>query len=173
MSFKNNLTFTSKLFFLTAVLTCGFYGQKTFKYFYRNYQGYCGETDVRFSDPEKIDRAIEHLFIFYPKDERKLNRFLKMEGLSQLELSSKKKPLLYKGVPDFLKINEDCCRVVFRPTDVEAAPATIFEKMTGSVSSFVEIKYFLRYTDDLNKIHAKKSEVTYAINNCGVVWNKN
>lgn len=142
-------------------------------YSYRNYQGHCLETSLKTNDRTIINNAIANLFIYYPKDEKSLRYFLRASGASDSAISLSSKPINYGSIAEFTKLNNDCCQILSRPIDIEASPASFFERITGSVSSFVQVRYLLRYFDKAGQMQQRQMEVTYAVNNCGVVWNKN
>ena len=159
---------------LATVLLFGVYGAaKVFFYSQRNYEGFCHGSDFLLNDQSKIDHAIEHFFRYYPKNEKELTEFLKFEGMRGLEIQPGNRPIPYKGVPEFKSVNENCCRVLSQPEDMETSNATLFDRITGSVSSYVQINYTIRYIDAHAINYSQKAQVTYAINNCGLVWNKN
>jgi len=169
----NFLRKARRCIFATILLFGIYSAAKLFLYSQRNYEGFCHGSDFRLNDQAKIDRAIEHFFRFYPKNEEELTRFLKFEGMRGLKIQPGNVPIPYKGVPEFKSVNENCCRVLSQPEDMEASRATLLDRITGSVSSFVQINYTLRYIDTHGIDHSQKAQTHYAINNCGLVWNKN
>lgn len=138
---------------------------------YRNYQGYCSQTGALPPDAEKIDRGIEHLLGYYPKDGRTLDRFIAdMPALRATSVEGSKVPIPYLGIEDFKSVNKDCCRVVAVPRDPEQPRLDWPSRLLGSGASYVEIRYRLRYIDANGKRVEAEREVTYAIANCGRVW---
>jgi len=145
-----------------------------FKLFYdgkRNYQGICSETQVKLSDAEKINLAIEALISYYPKDERVLNNFLREVANPESEKLSGKKPIPYKDLDDFHDYNKDCCEVLPQSKDIDSPPVNIIDRLSGSLSSFVKVKYKIRYFDEFRNKQKVASEVTYRISNCGYIHN--
>lgn len=140
-------------------------------YSYRNFKGYCSATQTRLTDAEKIDRAIARLFVDYPKDERDLNHALKKLHEPVSGASGQVNPLLYRSLKDFKKLNVDCCTVLSEPDDSDAAPVALYDRISGGISSFVRINYKLRYVDEFGSERQEQLKATYAISNCGIVFN--
>lgn len=157
-----------KFFF---ILVCVWYAINLFRYGYRNYQGYCSQAQSQLSDSDRIDRAIEYLLKFYPKDEKALNILLEHEHAANSELLRKKNPIIYEGISDFKEKNDGCCNVLAQSDDIDAAPTTFLEKISGTGSFFVKVNYRIRYLDEFKNEKQQEAEVTYAISNCGVVSN--
>jgi len=138
----------------------------------KNYSGYCSRTDAKIADDVKINFAIKNLLTKYPEDNKRLLLFLG----EPKEFKNPKVPLAYIPIPyssekQFKEVNVDCCHVLHQPRDSDGIPAGFFDRLMGMKSSFIEIKYLVRYFDENGKIQKNKRTVTYAITNCGVVWN--
>jgi len=109
---------------------------------YSNYLGECSDTKTRVTDKEKIDAAIEKIFSYYPKNNQELHRWFAMPYLSAREGATPERyPIPYKDLEEFKAINPDCCRVVRQPSDVEDAPAALFDQLAGTKGSFVEVHF--------------------------------
>ncbi|MDN2701265.1 hypothetical protein O0881_04545 [Janthinobacterium sp. SUN100] len=139
---------------------------------YRNFQGYCSETNALISDEKKIDLAIIELFKYYPKTNSELRRrFDRNASPLSTEMAGENYPVPYKNISEFKDLNKNCCRVTQQPSDIEDARATLFDRAMGTKSSFVEIRYFILYIDSTGKRKMLQRETMYAITNCGIVWN--
>ncbi len=77
----------------------------------------------------------------------------------------------YDDLADFKRHNADCCRVLRQVQGLEEVPASFFDRIMGTASSFVEIRFVVRYRDASGRQFERKRSVSYPITNCGVVWN--
>lgn len=135
---------------------------------YRNYQGYCHKTNEKVSEQKKIINSVDTFLKFYPKDEKafstRMNREMNTSNIIYY-------PIAYANADDFKAKNPDCCTVIRQPDDIEDASTTFMDRIFGSKESFVKIKYILRYRTSLAPYLERTQTVTYAVNNCGTVWN--
>jgi hypothetical protein len=138
---------------------------------YSNYQGYCSGLRDPLSEDRKINMAIKYLMQFYPKDETELRRFIRSSKGLAVSDTLNYAPVAYKSVEDFRKINKNCCRVLWQVVGVEDVPASLFDRIMGTKSSFVEIEYLLRYRDSVGVFYELNRRTVYPITNCGKVWN--
>jgi len=137
----------------------------------RNYMGYCAATGVRQSDDERIRRAIEHFLIAYPKDEQSLSRYFQMDSdASGTAHRIKGTPIPYINAAQFRELNPDCCSVTPTPAELEHPPSAWLDRVFGATSSFVNIRYRLRYHDQEGVAKDEVKHTTSAISNCGHVW---
>ena len=138
---------------------------------FQNYLGYCSRTSTRVPDEEKIRLAISFFLEYYPKDNSSLRRFLiNNENYSSKDATEKYKPITYLGIDHFKKTNPDCCQVLRQPKTFDIGPASLIDRVLGGKSSFVEIRYLLKYFDAAGNIKQSEDNVTVAITNCGYVW---
>ncbi|ATA25954.1 hypothetical protein BIY26_11220 [Brenneria goodwinii] len=125
-----------------------------------NYFGFCFETYKRLSDEEKITIALRNTQAHY--------RSTLYGGTRELS-NATTPPFPYKDIAHFRQANPDCCRI----TNVQERlgyQITLGDRLWGSISSFVEVKYQTFYLDANNQRASKTVTEFVAISNCGHPW---
>lgn len=166
---KNSLHYLYWLIIIVVISICGL---SIFHSGYLNFQAYCSATGKRLTDQEKIELAIISLLKYYPKTQHQLARYYDAETRPTKEqMNEKSMPLLYRNVSDFKRLNPSCCQVTQQPDGFEFPRATILDRASGSKSSFVSIKFLLRFKGEDGHLISRQLRFTVAIKNCGLVWN--
>lgn len=79
--------------------------------------------------------------------------------------------ILYKNPDEFLLINSDCCTFLNRGK--KGYTPTFYQKASGTISRFLEIKYLVRLKSDQKNKHKNLHAIYVGISNCGRIWNGN
>lgn len=129
-----------------------------------SYSGYCFAEGRYLSDAEKVRVAVADVLKKYPPsvELRKHHPDAKIVGYLPPE-----KPIFYRDVDEFLALNPGCCAITLRRKELEDSGARFEDKLTGTVSSFVGMDYWVLYWDDDNKEQAIKTEGYLPLSNCG------
>lgn len=132
---------------------------------YFNYSGYCFDERRYLSDAEKINLAVRGVMGTYLSG---IQYEEKVNARREAANNSKKHYIPYRNIEEFFSLNPNCCKVTkeFHDRDGEVKVG-FFDRITGSISDYVVVKYFSRYLDDQG-IEQKNLITTYpAISSCG------
>ena len=157
---------------------------------YMNYQGYCWKEGRYLTEQEKIYRSILGILREYPPAVIPVETYETNNGdvarktISIEEIKKKKwwgqtppeRPLAYNNVDDFLRNNPNCCQIRgdqnFHKTSEFGVPS-LFDLVTDTESSYVRVRYWVRYIDDGKE---KRLQTNYyaGLSNCGKPsWHSN
>jgi hypothetical protein len=131
-----------------------------------NYKGYC-EIERRYlSEDEKLNIAIKSILATYPP----VIDIYEMRGDAQakVDVNIPKNPLYYKSVEEFLEVNQNCCKQSF--DEIDYIDNVLIFRAMGKLSSIFNIRYKVRYFNDIGDVSVQYSERTIAITNCGRAW---
>lgn len=126
-----------------------------------NYHGYCFEQKKYLSQQELQRSVIAALLKHYPPA---VERSPIAGGWSQ---SVPARFVPYQDVEHFLSSNPNCCSVSQTRKELEGSGATLMEKLTGTVVSFVDLNYTVRYWDKQNIFQESQIKSFQAVSNCG------
>lgn len=132
---------------------------------YMNYQGHCWEERRYLTKQEKIHRAIEDVLRRYPpgviptvrleENGRLVEKIISIDDFRNKVLDGRsytmpKTPVFYSSVDDFLQKNPNCCelrgdRNFFNKS--EFGGPSFFDLVTGGVSSYIRIRYWVKYME--------------------------
>lgn len=133
-----------------------------------NYAGYCHAEHRFLSDEEKIHSAVQFVLNRYPPTiSKKID--VTVNGVAQKSdyWYPPENPVMYKDINDFMAINPGCCRLSMRTG--EGSPLSLLDRITGYASTFVIVKYDVRYKE--NGIEKSQMDSTaVAVRNCGNAW---
>lgn len=130
----------------------------------RNYAGYCEAESRYLTDEEKINIAITDTLRSYPPP---LPKYGSDGGTRKVvDIRPPAEPINYADLEEFLRLNKDCCALTKEVR--EGQSVTPISRLTGRISTFVTVKYLVRYRDHQGNIVSEPSETFRAISNCGL-----
>jgi hypothetical protein len=125
-----------------------------------NYAGYCHIQGRVLPEEERVRIAIEDVLQTYPPPVRTPPESRNMERPTR--------PIPYAGVEAFRTSNPDCCEVVDELPEGYSPPLSA--RMRGQFSSFVRLKFRVRYLTNTGVEAEQLVERHVAISNCGRPW---
>jgi hypothetical protein len=134
-----------------------------------NYTGYCHAEGRYLSDEEKINSAIRFALYGYPPSISKEIE-VNVNGTTQKHeyWYVPENPIKYKDIDDFMAINPGCCKLSMRTGEGDAP--SFLDRITGYVSTYVIVKFKVRYFDEQHLEKFANSGVAVAVKNCGESW---
>ena len=132
---------------------------------HKNYSGYCFSEGKYLTDAEKVRVAVADELAHYPPENISIysEEWKRRHWANQLP----GEPIRYKDVDDFLTQNPDCCEISLTRKELEWSGARFTDRVTGTVNSFMGLKYWVRSRDNDGKIHEIKNLNYTALSNCG------
>jgi hypothetical protein len=156
------------VFILIVILSCiGYVGWKITP----NLMGYCKKEMRYLTDEEKIDSAIKYVMKSYhpvveiPKKHED-NDVRMDEHKIHYELA--KNPIYYNSIEEFKAINKDCCTLA--EDDGSGYRGGFYNRASGGLSTYVLVRYKVRYFDSDNEVKEKNTDLTVAVSNCGMAY---
>ncbi len=146
-------------FLVTLVFIAGIYIARL------SYTGYCFSEGKYLSDQEKLRLVVVHVLKEYPP--RLIVTYSEEDKRNHAGPRPSGKVIAYQDVDEFLLVNTPCCEVTKARKEYENSGPTFMEKLTGTVSSFVGMDYWVRYWGDAGKAKSIKTLGFYPISNCG------
>jgi hypothetical protein len=133
-----------------------------------NYTGYCHAEGRYLSDEEKINSAVQFVFNRYPPTisktiEKDVNGIMQKSDFWY----APENPIMYKDIKDFIDFNPSCCTLSMR-TGEGSAPSFL-DRITGYVSTYVIVRYKVRYLENSNEKY-QIDRTAVAVRNCGASW---
>lgn len=138
---------------------------------YFNYSGYCFEQGRYLSDAEKIDLAARNVMGFY-RARIDYEKAREKRDISQGRPGNEQPKVYipYQDINEFFLLNPECCKVTKEFHDGDGFVAVEFwDRITGSVSDYVTVEYFVRYRDLQGLEHRELIKTHPIISNCGRV----
>ena len=126
-----------------------------------SYHGYCFSQGRYVPESEKVRIAVARLLETYPPAATNVPL-----GSNWWQPIPPNKPIHYLDVDEFLAINHDCCKVVPIEKYIEGGHLTLLERVTGTATQVVEIRYLVRHRDDINKPQSFPTKANLQITNC-------
>jgi uncharacterized protein YxeA len=131
-----------------------------------NLKGYCKRKYRYLTDEEKIDIAIEYIMDGYPPVIDILER--QGEDIVRVDVNQPKNPIYYDSIEEFKIINKECCQLT--EEDGSGYQVSFFTRARGDFSTYVRVRYKVRYINSENELSEEKKERFVAITNCGTAW---
>lgn len=129
-----------------------------------NYWGFCWHERSILTPERKIDAAILRVIARYPPV---LEAFYRTgQGTGVVSYRRPQRPINYRDIADFKRINPNCCALVVRGR--EGWRPSFIQRITGAVSALVQVKYEVRYESDHGVVSTTPHETFVPISNCGV-----
>lgn len=134
-----------------------------------NYVGYCHAEHRFLSDEEKINSAIEFALYGYPPSISKEIE-VNVNGVFQKREHwyIPEHPIKYQNLKEFMLINPECCRLSMQTG--EGGMPSLLDRITGYVSTYVIVKFKVRYLDEQQVEKYGDAGLAIAIKNCGQSW---
>jgi hypothetical protein len=133
-----------------------------------NYTGYCHAEGRYLSDEEKIDSAVQHVLAGYSTSVEFPVKIVNGSFQRGPKWDKSRNTIRYKDANEFFEENPDCCK--FSMVIGEGYTASIIDRIFGYISTFVTIRYKVRYFDDDNIERYNDGGQAVAIKNCGQAW---
>ncbi|MGN5220455.1 hypothetical protein [Aeromonas veronii] len=131
-----------------------------------NYYGFCFKECRKLSEKEQISIAIDYLLKIYPPV---IDVYKESNGKAVVaERNIPSNPIYYGNAAEFAYLNKDCCRVT--RTARKGYAVRLEHRLLGSASTFVEVRYEVKYVDKSNIVRSVKKVNYVAISNCGNPW---
>jgi hypothetical protein len=131
-----------------------------------NLKGYCKKENRYLTDEEKIDSAIEYILSGYPGVVDILEK--QGEDIVRVDVNIPKKPIYYNSIEEFKTINKDCCRLF--DFGINGDQAGFITRANGGLSTYVRVRYKVRYYNGDNELIEDMKEILVAVTNCGRGW---
>lgn len=158
------MKYIKRFFGVSALLAIGF----AVWWMGMNYNGYCHAEGRYLSDEERINSAVQYVLDRYPPT---ISKQIEVNDNGVVQKRdywyAPEKPVMYKDINDFMLINPECCRIGMSAG--ESGPANVLDRLTGYVSSYVIVRYKVRYLEEKNEKYAMDGTAV-AIKNCGRAW---
>lgn len=132
--------------------------------------GYCYKQRRFLTNQEKIEIAVKEIIRSYPPVVTA--NITINNGKSATRWFAPKNFIPYQSSDEFFKINKDCCEVTeHRKGDFwqKGEKLSLFEKLFGFTSSYIRIRYQVRYFDENGKLTINYVEPYIAISSCGKI----
>lgn len=124
------------------------------------YQGFCWQKGMVLAPEYKIDAAIHSVLASYPPV---LETFRSTgQGAGVVSYRKPKRAVAYHDISEFKRMNPDCCALVMH--DREGWTPSVFQRVTGQVSSLVMVRYQVRHGE---RGVAITHEDYIRVSNCG------
>ncbi|HNE26465.1 MAG TPA: hypothetical protein PLH12_04925 [Pseudomonadales bacterium] len=140
-----------------------------------NYAGYCHAEGRFLSDQEKIYSAVKYVMPHsYPRTIKR-QRNISINGVIGKSdyLYENKKPIKYKDEQDFLALNPDCCTLSMKIGEIgEIERPAIIDRVTGYFSTYVTVRFKIRFLDENNKESFGEGSSSVSVTNCGKSWSR-
>jgi hypothetical protein len=128
-----------------------------------NYYGYCHAEGRFVPDAEKIDAAVTRVLWAYPPP---LPIYRIENGQRKLvDIRSPANPIPYANRDEFLRENPNCCTLT--DTEREGQEVTLMSRLTGKISTYVTVRYQVKYRNAAGDTIVEPSQTFRAIDNCG------
>lgn len=132
-----------------------------------NYAGFCFAERRFLSDEEKIKIAIKYILSTYPPvidlfEERN-------EIVVKIGRNTPADPIRYDSMEDFLSQNPSCCKIT-KTMERSGYTVRLEHKLLGSVNTFVELKFKVKYVDEKGIVRTAMKTRYVAVSNCGHPW---
>jgi hypothetical protein len=85
-----------------------------------------------------------------------------------VDVNIPKKPIYYNSIEEFKAINKDCCRLF--DFDMNGDQAGFITRASGDLSTYVRVRYKVRYLNSDNELIEDMKEILVAVTNCGRGW---
>lgn len=128
-----------------------------------NLKGYCEKEHRYLTDEEKINSAIQYILSGYPSVVDILEK--QGEDIVRVDMNIPKKPIYYNSIEEFKAINKDCCRL--SDLDINGDQAGFITRARGGLSTYVRVRYKVRYLNSANELIEVMMEILVAVDNCG------
>jgi len=133
-----------------------------------NYAGYCHKEGRFLSDEEKIHSAIRYVLAGYPPSISNVEVIVNDAFQRGPSWAKPKNTIKYKDVDEFQEINPNCCKLSM--VIAEGVRSSFIDRIAGYFSTFVIVRYKVRYFDDNNVEKHNDGGQAVAIKNCGQAW---
>lgn len=125
-------------------------------------QGFCWQKGIVLASEYKIDAAIHSVLASYPSV---LESFRPTgQGIGMVSYRKPKRAIAYQDISEFKCMNPDCCALVVH--DREGWTPSVFQRVTGQVSSLVMVGYQVRHREG-GDVVATTHEDFIPFSNCG------
>lgn len=159
------MKYIKRFFGVSALLAIGF----AVWWMGMNYNGYCHAEGRYLSDEERINSAVQYVLASYPQSVSNVEVIVNDAFQRGPNWVKPKQTIKYKDVGEFLEINLNCCELSMA-LGVEAEPTSLLDRITGYISTFVIVRYKIRYLDDDNIEKYNDGGQAVSIKNCGQAW---
>jgi hypothetical protein len=135
-----------------------------------SYSGFCCTQGRYLSDEEKINIAVQYFLAAYPPVIE--HEVVNPDGSRKQVTAPPPQAVRYRDVDEFFRLNPGCCEVVkeVKTSGGETLSLDFWNRLAGLSSSFVRVKYLVRYQDEQNTVRTHPVEAALAFSNCGHVW---
>jgi hypothetical protein len=132
-----------------------------------NHKGFCAPSYRILSDDEKIRIAIKDRLLEYPPAVIKEAYY--DNGFYLIAKKVPDRPVHYKNVDEFLRLNPDCCSLSKAVIDdgLELQAIDFSDRIKGNVSHFMRLRYRVNYLNEKNEAENVTYSEIITISNCG------